>query len=337
MKSIDKSSGRKCAYSMAARVLAGKLVEDGILNKPIARKPRKNDTDILFIFNSSAYFIHVGEKWLSERPDNEPLWTPSFIEHEIWEKAAKAFQPRHDLRFNVETHLFPEMKDYIRSLTDEDLVALIRDYLLESDILNCPIRQSGGNTFFFDDAETYTMDKGSTRFPYERRVKFHLFQVKDFASFNMNVWVKAVTNFNPGMTLTDCARVFLETDLEPKSAAQLPYIDQLIQQIHSPEFERVPENMNTGTFDRIRVLVGLPRFMFQTWDDLRTAVRENRRKIDQRVIQKIESDRQFRRYHIPLNFLTLSEVLLRKDYSLEYIFELRGNEVRMLTKGASDR
>lgn len=330
MKSTDRSSGRKCAYSILARVLAEKLIEDGILNKPIAHIQRDNGSDIILAFERADFFYRVGKRWFNEHPDNEPLWTPSFVDQEIWRKAAKAFQPRHSLTFNVELHLLPEMKEYVSSLTNAELVPLVRDYLMEFGVLNCPIRQTHGSTYYFNNDEIYMIDRDSVLFPYEGRIKFHLFQIRD-AAFNMNVWIKATTQFKPGMALVDCIQIFLDTDLKPTSATTLPFIDRLIQRIYPPEYERIPENTNAATFDRIRVLVGLPSTMFRTWDELQIAVKENRREIDRRVIKKIENDKQFQKFHIPLNFLKLSTVLLRKDYSLEYIFELKDLEPHQTT------
>lgn len=320
---VDRSSGRKCAYSIVARDLAKKLIENGILNNPIARVPRKDDSDIVLRFETSGYYYRASAKWLAERPENEPLWTPTFIDKETWQKAAKAFQPRHDLKYNVEYYLLPEMKGYFSAMTDDELNALIREFLMQFGVLNSPIRQISGNSYYFNDDEVYTLDKGSLLFPYEGRMKFHLFTVRDYSSFNMNVWAKASKQFKPGMTLSECIAIFLKTSLEPKPIADLQFIDRLIQHIHPPEYERVPENTNETTFDRIRVSVGLPRFMFETWDELRMAVRDNRKEIDRRVIQKIEQDRQFQKFNVPLNYIKLSEALLRKNYSLEYIFELK--------------
>ncbi len=243
----------------------------------------------------------------------------------MWEKAAKAFQPRHSLKHNVEFYLLPEMKEYVHGLTDEDLIIMIREFLLEFGVLNSPIRQIGGNSYYFNDDEVYTLDKGSQLFPYDGRMKHELFTVRDYSSFNMNVWAKAASQFKVGMTLTEGIHIFLETKLDVRGAGNLAYIDRLIQHIHPPEYERVPENTNEATFDRIRVSVGLPRFMFQTWDELKAAVRENRKEIDLRVIQRIESDRQFKKFNVPINVIMLSEILLRKDYSLEYIFEIKGH------------
>ena len=41
---------------------------------------------------------------------------------------------------------------------------------------------------------------------------------------------------------------------------------------------------------------------------------------------KLENDRRFKRYGVTINFLKLSDVILLRNYSLEFIFELREEE-----------
>ena len=108
-----------------------------------------------------------------------------------------------------------------------------------------------------------------------------------------------------------------------KPDVELPFIDRLIQRIEAPLFERIPENHNEATFDRIRVFVGLPRYMFDSWYELRDAVLKNRAEIDRRVIRRIEEDRQFKKFELPINFIKLSDVTLLRDHTVEYIFELK--------------
>lgn len=41
-------------------------------------------------------------------------------------------------------------------------------------------------------------------------------------------------------------------------------------------------------------------------------------------VPKLENDRRFKRYGVPVNFLKLSDVTLLRNYSLEFLFELKG-------------
>jgi len=323
MKLPDKTTGRGCARSIAARRLANELIADGVLNQPIARRHLKDGNDVVFRFDPFERYDRVGTKWLENRPADEPLWVPTIVAPDIWAAAAGDFLPRHNLKENVECFLLPRMEEYFSAMSEEDVIAMIREFLLSFGVVNSPIRQIHGDSYYFNEEEIYTLDKGSQLFPYEGKLKFHLFEVKDHYSFNMTVWAKAVKQFEFGMSLTDCIKIFLNTQLRQEPREELSYIDRLIQYVHSPEYERVPENTNENTFDRIRVVVGLPQSMFQSWDELKTAIRENRKEIDRRVLQKIADDRRFKKFGVTTNVIRLSEVLLRKNYSLEYIFELK--------------
>jgi len=52
-------------------------------------------------------------------------------------------------------------------------------------------------------------------------------------------------------------------------------------------------------------------------------VKKYQHEIYQRVIQRMETDRSFKRYGVPINFLEISDVTLLRDFSLEFIFELK--------------
>ena len=100
-------------------------------------------------------------------------------------------------------------------------------------------------------------------------------------------------------------------------------MDRLAQAIAPPVFEHVPGNNDESTFDRIRVTVGLPRYHFDSWKALQKEVKKYQPEIYRRVLQRLEQDRQFKRYGVPLNFLKLSNAILLRDFSMEYIFELK--------------
>ena len=70
-------------------------------------------------------------------------------------------------------------------------------------------------------------------------------------------------------------------------------------------------------------MVSLPRYQFDSWNALRDAVKKYQHEIVQRVVQKLEGNRQFKGYGVPVNFLKLSSVTLLRDFSLEFIFELK--------------
>ena len=200
-----------------------------------------------------------------------------------------------------------------REVLQDDAVALAYGYDLD--------QQKFVKTYYFNEDEVYSLDKESRLFPYQGRVKFNMFIVRG-SGFNMNVWNKAASQFEVGMTLEQCIRIFLQTELTRNTQQEPSALDKLVQHISPPVFEREPENQNNSTFDRIRITVGLSRYLFSSWEDLKREVETYRSEIYQRVVQKLENDRQFKRYGVPINFIKLSDVTLLLDYSLEFIYIL---------------
>lgn len=215
------------------------------------------------------------------------------------------------------------MGEYLQNIPDAELISITRDFLIEQGVINSPICQREGGTYYFDENEIYSLDEKSEQFLYEKWIKFHHFKIEYEICFNMNVWRKAVSQFEIGMTLNECIGIFLKTKLIRGVPQGLSPVDQLVQYIAPPVFERVPENKDAATFDRIRMTVGLPCYKFNTWEALQGEVNMYQNEIYQRVIQKLEKDHHFERYGVPINFLRLSDVTLLRDFSIEFIFELK--------------
>lgn len=78
------------------------------------------------------------------KPAVEPLWTPSFIEKGTWGRAVSKFPTFGKLDQNVEKYLLPEMDEYIQSISDEELAAITRDFLIGQGVLNTPVAQHKG-------------------------------------------------------------------------------------------------------------------------------------------------------------------------------------------------
>lgn len=325
---IDKTTGKGCARSMASKTITRKLVSEGITSKVIFQKPFRNSHVLFRVVGDTPVYV-VSER--SEKLSEEVMWFPSFIDTEIWTQAVSKFQPHIKLDENVEKYLLPEMDTYLQSIPDTELISIARDFLISQDIINVPIRQCSGKTYYFDENEVYAIDKNSTLFPYEKKLKFSIFTVRGETCLNMNVWSKAVSQFEVGMTLKECLEIFLKTELSHKEKHEQSSFQQLVH-VLPPTYEREPENQNEATFDRIRVIVGLPRYQFNSWETLRNEVKKYKRKIYQQVIQRLENDRRFQKYGVPLNFLKLSNVTLCHDFSIEFIFELKELEMGSPTR-----
>lgn len=321
---IDKTTGRGCALSLASETVTGKLIDDGIVGKTICRRQRvtgRNSYDLLQVtklrYEDTVYVMSQKDKGLTE----EPLWTPSFIDAEIWTQAVSKFPKFGQLDKSVEKYLLPEMDAYLQNISDTELTSLTRALLIKHGIINTPIRQYEGKTCYFSEDGVYSLDKNQI-FPYEGRKKY-VFKVMTDARFNTNVWVKATSRFEVGMTLDECIGIFLQTELVHHVPQELSPLDKLVQYIAPPVYERVPENNNNSTFDHIRMTVGLPRYQFDSWEALKDEIKKYQQEIYQRVIEKLEQDRQFKKYGVPINFLKLDNVMLLRDFSVEFVFTLK--------------
>lgn len=322
---IDKTTGKGCGQSIVSTVIAKRLAEDGIVGKIISKTQMRNGEHYLLqvksMGNSGLCLLWVHSSMLTD----ETLWTPSFIDKEKWERAVRKFRDMEDLSSVIEKHLLPEMDEEIQSISDERLASLTKKFLIEKGVLNTPIAQRSGETYYFNEYEVYSHDK-EKRFQYEKGLKTNTFQVYCGPCFNNRVWFKAISRFEVGMSLDECIRVFMATRLTFHAKKDPSPIERLVQNIPAPVYEHFPENKNKNTFDYVRMAVGLSRYQYETWEDLRAAVKKYRRKIYKRVFQKLDESFQHNRYGVPISFLKLSDVTLRRDYTMEFIFELKLQE-----------
>lgn len=323
---IDKTTGRGCALSIASKTVAKELIADGIVGKTIYRRLRihsKSSYDLLQVVRvKPKEDVYVKSQKGGEATE-ESLWAPSFIDAGIWTQAVSRFPTFERLDKCVERYLLPEMDEYLQGISDTELIAMTREFLIEHGVINRPICQHSGKTYYFNEDEIYCLDKKSELFPYEGQTKYNIFKVMDETCFNLNVWSKAVSRFEVGTTLEECIGIFLQTERSHNVLRKPSPIERLVQYISSPTYERVPGNSNEATFDRIRITVGLPRYRFESWETLQGEVKKYQREIYQRVIQQLEKDRQFKKYGVPINFLKLSNAMLLRDFSMEFIFELK--------------
>ena len=209
---IDKATGKGCAWRIASKTITKRLIAEGITDKLFARKPTRNRYHLLAAEKRKDDQVYV-TRWRNNGLADEALWTPSFIEAGIWERGASRFDPLERLDRNVEKYLLPEIEEYLQSIPDVELFSMTRDFLIEHGVINVPITQREGKTYYFNENEVYSLDTKSELFPYEKRIKFYLFKPEYETCFNLNVWHKAVSQFEVGMTLSECIRIFLKTEL----------------------------------------------------------------------------------------------------------------------------
>lgn len=187
---IDKTTGRGCALSIASKIVTKELIAEGIIGKPICRRLRKNSKKSYELLRV-VKFKNEEHVYVTSQKDNElteeSLWYPSFITTKIWQQTVSRFLDFKRLDQSVEKYLLPEMEEYLQSIPEAELVSITREFLIENGVINTPICQHTGKTYFFNKDEIYSIDKKSEMFPYESQMKFNIFKIRGEGCFNMNV------------------------------------------------------------------------------------------------------------------------------------------------------
>lgn len=96
-------------------------------------------------------------------------------------------------------------------------------------------------------------------------------------------------------------------------------LDRFVTRIEKPVFERDPENKKKNVFDFIRVTVCI----VQDWEEDKVVYfKKHKDEIFKMVVEKLEANKKFQRFGIPVNFLKVSATI-RRDCTVEFIFEMK--------------
>lgn len=140
----------------------------------------------------------------------------------------------------------------------------------------------------------------------------------EYCTENLVLWKKAVTKLKEGDTIEDFKNYLSSTRIE--SHEKPSGVDRFIGKIDKPIFVREPENENKNTFDYIYIDI----LIIQNWEtDKMEYIKENMYEIRRRVVEKLQNDRSFEKYGVPINFLKISRITLKRDSILQFVFELK--------------
>ena len=112
---IDRTTGKGCALSIAAKTVTRNLIADGIIGKTIAKKERPKRSVWLRVRDYGDDWVCIGGNIAHELTE-EPLWVPSFIDEGIWTQAVSKFHIDSRLDENVVEFLLPEMDEYLQNI-----------------------------------------------------------------------------------------------------------------------------------------------------------------------------------------------------------------------------
>lgn len=138
--------------------------------------------------------------------------------------------------------------------------------------------------------------------------------------YNGNILKSALCKMQMGDSIQKlveyCNSITFETRGVPEG------VDRFITRIERPQFICIPENPNKDTtFDYVHIYAGI----VSEWkEDRKKYIRDHIREIIEMVLNKIENDKTFLKYGIPINFLKISKVtLIKRTSEIQFVLELK--------------
>lgn len=97
-----------------------------------------------------------------------------------------------------------------------------------------------------------------------------------------------------------------------------PYTDFVLT-VNRPKFRREVGNKDTKTFDFIDV-----EMVVRSTDATKEKVKANKDEIFKKAVEKLENNKSFQKYGVPINFLKMYQFVVRKDGTLIISFCMKG-------------
>ena len=138
---------------------------------------------------------------------------------------------------------------------------------------------------------------------------------------NLNILRKALGKLNVGDTL-DILKEYCNGGIILEKTNLPDGLERFVTRIQRPEFVCEPENPNKyTTFDYIHVYVGI----IEEWKtDRKKYIEEHKKEITKMVFDKIEKDKTFLKYGIPINFLKVSKItLVKRTSEIHYVLVIK--------------
>lgn len=96
-------------------------------------------------------------------------------------------------------------------------------------------------------------------------------------------------------------------------------VEQFIISIRKPEIYRATNNKKKATFDFVEVFVVIR----SEFPEKISFIKEHQKEIGQLVIQKIQEDKKFQKFSVPVSVLRLTDLRLLQGDTIRYLFEIK--------------
>lgn len=178
-----------------------------------------------------------------------------------------------------------------------------RDEVLNSDLYYFPWKIFRENRYYFIDMTVSVADA--------------LFL------YNYNGFKRAVNLLKVGQTINDLIEIY--NAIKPTYSHWHNDLERFVTTIEEPEYVCIPENQNKNTsFDYVYVTVNV---VSEWYTDRKSYINSHSREIKKMVLERIETDKNFKKYGLPINFLKLSRAIFSpRKSSIQFLFELKDIE-----------
>lgn len=201
-------------------------------------------------------------------------------------------------------------------------------YRILKDLTDVILRVKKGKVYYFDGKGIYRSTSVQRAWSLKnssvvgkngkRRLDAIVIVMEYFDYENGSLLIKAICSLKEGDTIEKFKQILetVEYEENPKPTG----INRFVTKIEKPVFERVPENPKNNTFDYIFVDVNIVK----DWEeDRRTYIQKYKKQICEMVLRKVQEDRTFKKFGVPVNFLKITSITLRKNSVLEFVLELK--------------
>lgn len=148
---------------------------------------------------------------------------------------------------------------------------------------------------------------------------------KDKFRIDSNLARKILSKLKEGDHISKVADIASVTEIqymsgeEKRKKTNRSDVENFVISIEKPNIYRDIENENKKTFDFVEVIVNISVYH----PNKIKFAREHKKEIAQMALNKIENDRKFQKYGVPISILTLKNAMLSKNNFIRYLFEVK--------------
>ena len=207
-----------------------------------------------------------------------------------------------------------------------------RPIKIKKSIINLAIRKTNGRIYYFNEHGIYESamfkdidDNINLKF-FNNKMQNPIDIKPDYIfdsrmPIDANLMLKIFSLLEEGDTLSYFSKMLNSCDIIMFTYEHS--VGKIITKISTPSIERRTGNKNKRTFDFIRI-----QAYFCNYVNCGEYLKDNKKLVIKRVIEKIRDSKRFQNFGVPVNFLRLTSAVITTEHSIEFVFELKELEFK---------